>query len=164
MKHRALARAVLIGAPLALLASGAATGELIVYPKAGQSVERLNKDKYECSQWATEQTGFDPMNPPAPPELDTGQVTQGGAVKGAARGAAGGAAIGAIAGDAGKGAAIGAAAGGMRGNRRRRGAEQQQAQSNQASVEEYRAMIAASREKHEKAQKACLEARDYSVN
>ena len=164
MKHRPLVKVALIGVSLTLLGSGAASGELFVYPKTGQSPEKQNQDKYECVQWATEQTGFDPLNPPPPPDLDTGQVTQGGAVRGAAGGAARGAAIGAIAGDAGKGAAIGAGAGAVRGNRRRHSAEQQQAQSNQASVENYRAMMEASRAKHEKAQKTCLEARDYSVN
>ena len=164
MKHRIFARATLIGASLTLLGSGAAFGDLFVYPKADQSQQKQKQDKYECIEWATQQTGFDPMNPPPPPDLNTEQVTQGGAVRGAAGGAARGAVIGAIAGDAGKGAAIGAGAGAVRGNRRRRGAEQQQAASNQSSVEDYRAMIAASRQRHEKAQKTCLEARDYSVN
>ncbi len=151
MKNRILARATLIGVSLTLLASGAAFGELFVYPKADQSQQKPKQDKYECIEWATQQTGFDPMNPPPPPDLNTEQVTQGGAVRGAAGGAA-------------RGAAIGAGAGAVRGNRRRRGAEQQQAASNQASVEDYRAMMAASKQKHEKAQKTCLEARDYSVN
>ncbi len=163
MNYRSL-RVVFFGALLALLGPAVASGDLFIYPKSGQSPEKQNQDKYECMQWATGQTGFDPMNPPPPPDLNTGQVTQGGAVGGAAKGAVGGAVIGGIAGDAGKGAAIGAAAGGMRGNRQRRAAEQQQAQSNQASVEQYRAMMAANKETHEKAQKACLEARDYSVN
>ena len=122
MKNRILARATLIGALLTLLGSGAAFGDLFVYPKADQSQQKQKQDKYECIEWATQQTGFDPMNPPPPPDLNTEQVTQGGAVRGAAGGAARGAAIGAIAGDAGKGAAIGAGAGAVRGNRKRRGA------------------------------------------
>ena len=31
-----------------------------VYPSKGQSEEQQNKDKWECHQWATQQTGIDP--------------------------------------------------------------------------------------------------------
>jgi hypothetical protein len=36
------------------------SGELIAYPKNGQSQEQQGKDKYECHHWAAGQTGFDP--------------------------------------------------------------------------------------------------------
>ena len=36
------------------------TGELIAYPKNGQSQDQLGKDKFECHRWAVTQTGFDP--------------------------------------------------------------------------------------------------------
>jgi hypothetical protein len=39
---------------------GPSTGELIAYPKNGQSQEQLGKDKFECHRWAVTQTGFDP--------------------------------------------------------------------------------------------------------
>jgi hypothetical protein len=41
-------------------ASGGASGELIAYPKNGQSQDQQGKDKYECHHWAVGQTGFDP--------------------------------------------------------------------------------------------------------
>src|SRR5206468_12400669 len=92
----------------------AAQAEVFVYPKPGQSQDAFQKDQYECHNWATQQTGFNPAAPPqsaaAPPPQ------QGGAVRGAARGAAVGAVVGgASGGDAGKGAAVGAAAGGTGG-------------------------------------------------
>lgn len=31
-----------------------------VYPSKGQSEAEQNKDKWECHQWATQQTGIDP--------------------------------------------------------------------------------------------------------
>ena len=34
--------------------------QLFVYPRSGQSAEQQAKDRYECSRWATTQTGFDP--------------------------------------------------------------------------------------------------------
>jgi hypothetical protein len=41
-------------------AGGGTSGELIAYPKNGQSQEQQSKDKYECHRWAAGQTGFDP--------------------------------------------------------------------------------------------------------
>jgi hypothetical protein len=38
----------------------AASSQLIAYPKNGQSTEQQAKDKFECHQWATTQSGFDP--------------------------------------------------------------------------------------------------------
>ena len=41
--------------------------EVIAYPARGQSPEQLDRDKYECHRWATQQTGFDPALPVSPP-------------------------------------------------------------------------------------------------
>lgn len=130
-------------APLAMscIALGAVSaqaqqGGAFVYPKAGQSEQQQSKDRYECHQWAVQQTGFDPSTAPpvasAPPPVAYGQaappppqqqsgggflgIGNGGMLPGsgvmgdAATGAALGAAGGAIAGNAGQGAAIGAVA------------------------------------------------------
>ena len=34
--------------------------ELFIYPSAGQTVQEMDQDKYECYLWAVDQTGFDP--------------------------------------------------------------------------------------------------------
>jgi len=34
--------------------------ELFIYPKQGQSEQRQASDRFQCHQWAAEQTGFDP--------------------------------------------------------------------------------------------------------
>ena len=94
-----------------------------IYPSKGQSQEQQERDKFECYNWARQQTGFDPTapsyasTPPPPPKAKAPQ--QGGLVQGGARGAALGAVGGAIAGNAGKGAAIGGATGAMVGGMRR---------------------------------------------
>ena len=134
----------------------AAHAEVYVYPKQGQSQDAFQKDQYECHNWATQQTGF---NPAAPPQAAAAPPPQDRAVRGAARGAAVGAVGGAIAGDAGKGAAVGAAVGGtatvMRNNRANRdaAAANQQAQAQQQ----------AAYGNYEKAYATCLSGRGYSV-
>lgn len=43
-----------------------AGGDLMVYPKNGQSPEQQSKDRFECHQWAAAQSGFDPTLGTAP--------------------------------------------------------------------------------------------------
>ena len=141
--------------------------EQIIYPSKGQSAEQLEKDKFECYSWSKGQTGFDPMEVPKatapPPQQQSGGSTAGGAAKGGLLGAGAGAAIGAIAGDAGKGAAIGAVSGGLLGGARRRsqntGDQQRQQQWEQEQVANYQR----NRDSYNRAYRACLEGRGYSV-
>jgi hypothetical protein len=151
---------ILVSAPL--LAQ-----ENIVYPAQGQSAEQMEKDKFECYSWARNQTGFDPMKVPTatapPPEQQAKGGVAGGAVRGGLGGAALGAAVGAIAGDAGKGAAIGAASGGLLGGARRHsqasGDRQRQEQWEREQVANYQR----ERDAYNRAYRACLEGRGYSV-
>jgi len=153
MKRRTTA--IVTGLAACVLVS-TAQAEVYVYPKQGQSQDAFQKDQYECHNWATQQTGF---NPAAPPQTAAAPPPQERAVRGAARGAAVGAVGGAIAGDAGKGAAVGAAVGGtatvMRNNRANRdaAAANQQAQAQQQ----------AAYGNYEKAYATCLSGRGYSV-
>ena len=50
------------GAPAA-----GSSGELIAYPKNGQTADQQSKDKYECHKWAVGQTGYDPTTGAAAP-------------------------------------------------------------------------------------------------
>jgi hypothetical protein len=43
---------------------GAVQAEVFVYPKPGQSQDAFQKDQFECHNWAKQQTGFDPAQPP----------------------------------------------------------------------------------------------------
>jgi YMGG-like Gly-zipper len=149
--------AIVAGLAACVLVS-AAQAEVFVYPKPGQSQDAFQKDQYECHNWATQQTGFNPAAPP--PTAAAPPPQQGGAVRGAARGAAVGAVVGgASGGDAGKGAAVGAAVGGTGGavrqnrNNREAAAASQQAQSQQQ----------AAYGNYEKAYATCLAGRGYSV-
>ena len=90
---------VLVCCALSLLISVAAQAQdPIVYPAKGQSNEQMEKDKFECYNWAKQQTGFDPMQVPTATSAPPPQQSEGpGVVGGAGRGALGGLAIGAIA-------------------------------------------------------------------
>lgn len=146
----------LVAAILGFMAMVPAQADILIYPMKGQSNEQLSKDRYECHSWAVQQSGFDPS------AVQTTQVApqtqqQGGQVlRGGMRGAAMGAAVGAIAGDAGKGAAIGATAGGIRGGFKRM--DQNQAAQTQA------VQPAPGQDTYNRAIKACLTGRNYSVN
>ncbi len=143
---------------IAFLGTGSSVfADLFIYPNKGQSQDQQNKDKFECQNWATQQTGFDPMNPGRAPQAQAPQTA--GVLGGAGRGAALGAIGGAIAGDAGKGAAIGAATGGLFGGMRRRDEQRQQEQI-QAN---YQAQQRANRSEWDRALKACLNGRGYTV-
>jgi len=162
MPYRAALRAVLLVAFLSW--SHAAAQEPFVYPAKGQSAEQQSKDMAECHVWAVEQTGFDPATAPVPPQTvakEPEKVAGSGSVlRGAARGAIVGTAAGAIAGDAGKGAAIGAATGGLVGGMRR--ADQVRSAPKSAPNPEYSA-YQERRSNYQRARKACLSARGYTV-
>lgn len=135
------------------------SAEMFIYPAQGQSAEQLNREKFECHEWAKQQTGVDPNR--VATDVQPSHVEQrGGLFGGAARGAAVGAIGGAIGGDAGKGAAIGAGVGALMGNRRRRQSEQEQMQSYEQADEQRAALM----ETFNRAYRTCLEGRGYTVN
>ena len=146
------------------LASGDAwAAEPYIYPAKGQSAQQMEKDKYDCYEWAKGQTGFDPMKPPsaAPPPPPSSPQNEGQVVHGAARGAALGAIGGAIAGDAGKGAAIGAASGAALGGIRKRSEYQHEQQQYQQQVQQQQAQYEQQRGNYDRAYGACMDARGY---
>jgi len=146
---------------LPLMWSSAWAAEPIVYPAKGQSAEQLQKDKGECSAWATKTTGVDPVAI-AQQQVDAQPAEQGPhgeRLRGAARGAAAGAAIGAVAGDAGKGAGIGAVTGGVARGARERRREQAEEASAQDAQQQARDALAT----YTRAYGACLEGRGYTV-
>jgi hypothetical protein len=123
----------------AICLAGAATSSvaaevagLYAYPRSGQDQNQQSRDEFDCSQWAQQQTGFNPYQtpppastayappppPPPPPQQQSKGVLgigsrdykDGGLIQDGAIGAGLGAVGGAIAGDAGQGAALGAVA------------------------------------------------------
>jgi len=137
----------------------------IVYPGKGQSNEQMEKDKYECYNWAKQQSGFDPMQVPTATSAPPPKANEGpGVVGGAARGGLGGLAVGAIAGDAKKGAAIGAAAGGLFGGMKRNSSRSQNEKQQQQWANQQTANYANQRNNYNRAYGACLGGRGYTVN
>jgi len=137
----------------------------VVYPSQGQSNEQVEKDKYECYNWAKQESGFDPMKVPTATSAPPPKQSEGpGAVGGAARGAVGGLAVGAIAGDKKKGAKIGAASGGLVGGMKRNDAKKQNKKQQQQWEKQETANYANQRNNYNRAYSACLGGRGYTVN
>lgn len=155
--------AVLFGVGLLALAWVIpAAGEPIIYPAKGQSIDVQHLDQDECRQWAATQSGVDPAagaaaSAPQPQPAPTPRQRRG---RPALRGAAVGAAVGAVAGDTGKGAAIGAGAGVVGGAVRRKKTAAAQAAARQQSVA---GPSQAAQEKYQRAFRACMEGKGYTV-
>ena len=140
---------------LAVAAALPVAAQQYAFPAKGQSADQQKKDEASCSQWAVQQTGYDPAKPPpAAAPAQPAPVTGSGA---RARGAAAGAAVGAITGtdpgDAAKAGMVGAAAA-QRGANRRAAREQDAAASQQQQ---------AGQAAFAKARAACLEGKGYTV-
>lgn len=135
------------------------------YPERGQSADQQSRDRYDCSLWAVNQTGFDPSAPNVPasdkvvvsgPPPGTGTAI--GAIAGAVLGAA-------ISGpyDRGAGAVFGGITGAMIGT----ASDAARVQRSEAEMsEQERAQAAAMARKasdYRRAISACLDARGYSV-
>ena len=161
------ATATIAGCVLLLgLLAGSAGAQPFIYPQKGQTPQQQSQDQGECTTWATQQTGFNPLSAPratAPMPQGGNESVGGGAVRGAAGGALGGALIGAIAGDAGKGAAIGAAGGGLFGGARTRNQNRQAQQQQEQWAQQQAAQQQQGRANFNRAFSACMEGRGYQV-
>jgi len=143
----------------------AATMNVYAFPNAGQSASTQSQDEGACYQWAVQNTGTDPFQlakqsqASAQQAQQTSASTQGAGVRGAARGAAAGALIGGMAGDAGTGAAVGAATGAVvhrsRARRADAAAQQQNAQTQEATSQQMN--------NFKKAFGVCMESKKYMV-
>ncbi len=130
---------VFMGLAITTINSSSAMAQA-VYPQRGQSSQQQQRDEVDCSNWATQQTGYRPSGSSS----SSGGIISDRALRGAARGAGIGAIGGVIAGDAGTGAAIGAAVGGLTGGIRN---HDENAQRNE----------------FDRAFASCMEGRGYSV-
>jgi hypothetical protein len=145
--------------------------KIFVYPSQGQSAEQTDRDRYECHQWAVQQTGVDPSRPDASP-YERVVVAPATPVPGSgtAVGAIGGAILGSlIAGprNAGAGFVIGAATGAIVGTAAEASATQQaqaQAAQTQAQINQQAAAGRARADAYRRAIGACLQGRGYTVS
>ena len=150
----------------------AATMNVYVFPKTGQTSEQQSTDEAACYDWAEQNTGTDPFHLQKQAQVQQGQAEQaaaaagaagtGAGARGAVRGAAAGALIGEIASDdPGKGAAYGAGAGLLVGHRRKRIARHEAQAQVQATSVQVQQATATELENFKKAFSVCLEAKDY---
>jgi Glycine zipper 2TM domain len=140
--------------------------DVYAYPMHDQPADQQERDRYECSMWATKQTGFDPSAPNVPPH-DRVRVVSAGPPPGTgtAVGAVAGAILGAaVAGprDSGAGAVVGAVTGAAVGT----AADASRAREVHEVVTQDRRQAALFEQKaanYRRAIGACLDARGYSV-
>ena len=137
---------VMIAATAVSMTAPCLAQNVIVYPSRGQSQTQQDQDRYACHNWALQQSGYNPSQPP--PQ----SVPGASPLRGAARGAAVGAVGGAIGGNAGKGAGIGAATGALIGGMRRRDQYAQQQSSNFQQQSLYNRALG-----------TCMQGRGYTV-
>jgi hypothetical protein len=139
------------------------------YPQQGQAPEQMDRDRYDCHEWAVKQSNFDPSAPGTPPHdrvvvaagPPPGTNTAIGAVAGAVLGAV-------IAGP--RDAGFGAVAGGITGAAIGSTGDAANAQARQAQIQQARgqdaraaAVIDQKASNYRRAISACLEGRGYSV-
>jgi hypothetical protein len=144
---------------------------IFVYPNNGQTPEQTERDRYECHNWAVQQTGVDPSLPNAPPYERVVVQPTAPPGTGTAVGAIGGAILGSIlAGprNAGAGLVLGAATGAVVGTAAEASSNAQaQAQANQAQAQINAQQMAAQRaraDSYHRALGACLQGRGYTVS
>lgn len=138
---------------------------LYFYPSQGQSAQRQDRDRFECYQWARQQTGTDPgMTPVSRPMAAPRPAPERG--PGAAVGAVTGAVVGAAVTSprhTGEGMVLGAVIGGLIGA----AGEQQRAQASEdrAAARSQRSQSRADDTLNgfRRAMSACMTARGYSV-
>lgn len=139
----------------------------IFYPSKGQTDDQLEKDQYECYNWAKKKTGFDPMKTPttksAPPGKEEKVTGTGGS---ALIGGGAGAIIGGIAGG-GRGALtgglIGGTGGALVGNARSSEQREREERKRQEWERKEANRYAGERNQYNRALGACMEGRGYSV-
>jgi hypothetical protein len=147
----------------------AADADIYVYPTKGQSDKQLDRDRYECHNWAVKQSHFNPSEPHLAPHQQIqvvampppGRDTAAGAITGAVIGAA-------VAGprDAGRGAVVGAVAGAVIGATSESARQKEAAGANNrvsAEAQAERARIERQASDYRRAISACLEGRGYTV-
>jgi hypothetical protein len=157
--RRAAGRGVVVAAGFALCgAAGAAIdlSHLQVTPQRGQSADQARRDRYECHNWAVEQSGEVPTVTPATNQNEVDAAKRADRVARIATGAAIGAGIGGLFGgghnpgeDMLKGAAVGSVVGVAT------GAAHDKKQQKQAGPEPGTDYL--------RALSACLEGRGYTV-
>lgn len=174
---RVAARLALLGAaallaacvappPRTVAVPGPPPQRIFVYPAQGQSPEQTERDRYECHEWAVQQTGVDPSRPGDNAYQRVVVQPANPPGSGALAGAIGGAIIGSILGgprNAGAGLILGGATGAIVGSAADANAQAQAAQT-QAQLNQSAAQGRARADSYRRAIGACLQGRGYTVS
>lgn len=143
--------------------------DIYVYPTKGQTEKQLDRDRYECHNWAARQSHYNPSEPHLAPHQQVRVVEMPPPGRGTAVGAVTGAVIGSgVAGrhDSGEGAVAGAIVGAMIGasSDAARSKEAEQAGTRvSAETQAERARLERQASDYRRAISACLEGRGYTV-
>ncbi|HTU68075.1 MAG TPA: glycine zipper 2TM domain-containing protein [Steroidobacteraceae bacterium] len=144
--------------------------DIYVYPTKGQSEKQLDRDRYECHNWAVAQSHYNPSDPHLAPHQQIQVVEMPAPGRDTAVGAVTGAVIGSSVGgrhDNGgatvAGAIVGAMIGGASDAARQRAATQQVSTRVSAEAEAERAKLERQASDYRRAISACLEGRGYTV-
>ena len=177
MKWQSIVFVLILTAVSASQAQGktlAATIEVYVFPKSGQTASQQSQDEAACYEWATSNVGSDPFELSKQAAQQQAEAEQqkaaakqtgkGSGARGAVRGAVAGAVIGEIADDdAGKGAAYGAGVGAIAGRRKARRARQEQIKQAEQQGQDKQVVTQQQVDNFKKAFSVCLEAKNYLV-
>lgn len=148
---------------------GAATAEsdLYVYPSKGQTEKQLDRDRYECHNWAVAQSHYNPSDTHLAPHQQVRVVEMPPPGRDTAVGAMTGAVIGSSVArprDAGTGAVAGAIVGAMIGASSDAARQKAASQApNNAEAQAERARLERQAADYRRAISACLEGRGYTV-
>jgi hypothetical protein len=142
--------------------------QIYFYALKSQTPEQVDRDRFECNDWAVKQTGYDPSVPEYAP-TPVGHLHDTAPARDTVGGAVTGAAVGAIVSDpghAGTGAAVGAVAGAILGSVA--DTQRQEAIDNANAARDARAQRAAGVQSNRynnyvRALSACGSARGYDV-
>jgi hypothetical protein len=148
-----------------------ASADIFVYAAHGQGDKQLDRDRYECHNWAVAQTHYNPSDPHLAPhqQIQVVAVPEPPPPHDTVVGAMAGAVIGAAIGgphDAAQGAMVGAIAGGAMGaasDAARQKQAQQATSQNSAAAQAERARLEQQASDYKRAISACLEGRGYTV-
>jgi len=155
--------------PVTLSVTRPPVQEAYFYPAQGQSPAQVDRDRFECHEWAVKQSNYDPSLPQPATAVRAAHVVDTAPVRDTAVGAVAGAAIGAAVSEpwrAGQGAAIGAVAGaliGATGDAARSEAIQQANAANDARAQQRVSAQGAGYDNYRRALNACGSGRGYEV-
>ncbi len=168
---------ILLTSSPGLFAQGRVGAGVYAYPSAGQSIEQMEADKFDCHNWSVTQSGFDPTRdhspepiPYTPPPTKSGGSADRSDSQNAARGGARGAAMSVVTGNPVTGVVIGSTTSVLFGKKKRKDKEkeeekwqQQHQQQQQLQQQETQQYVQAGTESYRGAYFACMTSKKYSV-